>query len=279
MKSILIRPYKYLLALIIVVCANPNTAFSKINLQKDSVDALLSRMPVISIFKDNYFSTGVPLNKTITNKTADVKFQISIKHRFLNKKLPFETCAFISYTQKSFWKFYAESKPFDDASYNPTIGFSKFFYGENNDLWGIGYLYYEHESNGLPGEDSRTWDRITLSFKKPFSKNTLLHISAWVPFNFKEDNKEFLHYHGFGEISFATPLFSDNLIISVTGRKGTKCMYGSLETNINWKVLPSSNHYLYLQWFVGHGESMLHFKENTNMLRIGINIKPSKFFY
>ncbi len=267
------------LVCILLMIGSTGDGYGKSLIKKDSVDLLLSRMPVISIFKDNYFSTGIPLNKPITNSSSDVKFQISIKHRFLNKKLPFETCPFISYSQKSFWKFYAESKPFDDSNYNPTIGLSKFFYDDDDFLCGIGYLYYEHESNGQPESNSRTWDRITISYLKPFTNGATLKLSLWVPFNFKEDNQEFLHYHGFGEIIVSMPLFSENFIASVTGRKGTKRMYGSLETELNWKAFSSSNHYLYVQWFLGQGESMLHFKRNTNMLRVGINIKPSQFLF
>ena len=93
----------------------------------DIVDAL----PAFGVFKDSYFTTGIPLNGVINGESADALFQISIRQRITKSRLPFNTFLYLTYSQKSFWNIYAESSPFRDNNYNPALGFGKYIIHNN----------------------------------------------------------------------------------------------------------------------------------------------------
>lgn len=50
---------------------------------------LFDEEPSFGIFRDNYFTTGIPFNQPINHKTADAKFQISIRQRLTKKYFTF----------------------------------------------------------------------------------------------------------------------------------------------------------------------------------------------
>lgn len=59
----------------------------------DIVDAL----PAFGVFKDSYFTTGIPLNGVINGESADALFQISIRQRITKSRLPFNTFLYLTY--------------------------------------------------------------------------------------------------------------------------------------------------------------------------------------
>lgn len=131
-------------------------------LEKDIVLEQFNQQPNFGLYKDSYFSTGIPTNKAITTKTADAKFQISIRQRLFNTIMPFNTQLMLIYTQKSFWNVYDESAPFADNNYNPGLLLIKPIV-DNKRLKGMATLSFEHESNGKDGLESRSWNYFTLS--------------------------------------------------------------------------------------------------------------------
>ena len=80
----------------------------KVKYNADSVRAELDKMPYFTLFRDNYFSGGIPLGTKPTGHNSDVKFQLSISQRLTKSKLPFDSYLFIQYTQKAH-SIYAES--------------------------------------------------------------------------------------------------------------------------------------------------------------------------
>ena len=133
-----------------------------LQLEKDIVLEQFNKQPNFGMYKDNYFITGIPTNKAITNQTADAKFQISIRQRLFNSIMPFNTQLMLIYTQKSFWDIYDESSPFADNNYNPGLLLIKPIIDKNR-LKGMATLSFEHESNGRDSLDSRSWNYFTLS--------------------------------------------------------------------------------------------------------------------
>ncbi len=61
---------------------------------------LADRLPAFAVYRDTYFVTGIPLNKEITNNSADASFQISVRQRLTKSVLPFNTFAYMTYTQR-----------------------------------------------------------------------------------------------------------------------------------------------------------------------------------
>ena len=63
---------------------------------------------------------------------------------------------FFAYTLKALWSINSASAPFRDYNHNPEV----FYETQSEGPVSFGRIGYEHESNGMGGEDSRSWDRI-----------------------------------------------------------------------------------------------------------------------
>lgn len=237
---------------------------------------LLDAQPAFAVYRDTYFVTGIPLNEKITTSSADVNFQFSIRQRLTQSLLPFNTFAYLTYSQKSFWNVYAESSPFKDNNYNPGIGLGKYII-RNNRLYGGVFALIEHESNGQGDEKSRSWNRFSLSAKYFFNRQLSLEAKLWIPVVDGEHNKDLLAYRGIGTLFFDYMNKDQRWWFSaeVTPREG----WGNCNTMlaVAFRITPSSNQYLFARFYSGKGESLLEYKQNKTNIRVGICIKPNFF--
>ena len=48
-------------------------------------------------------------------------------------------------------------------------------------------------------------------------------------------------------------------------------------SELNYKIFPRDNQYLFMQYYNGYGEGLLAYKEFHSQLRVGIVIKPTLF--
>lgn len=164
---------------------------------EDEIISYMDELPPFSIYKDNYFITGIPLNRSIDRESADAKFQLSVRHRLTSSRLPFNSFLYLTYTQKSFWDIYRESAPFKDSNYNPGIGLGRYIIVDNR-LTGAIFLQLEHESNGRDSLESRSINWIGLSGKYFFTSNLAASFKITVPFMTGEDNSDLYDYRGTG---------------------------------------------------------------------------------
>ena len=112
--------------------------------------------PFFSAFKENYVTTGIPLNAKPDWDTNDILFQASVKMRVLSIK---DWNFYAGYTQKCIWEIYKPSNPMASSIYNVSAFAS---HGGLN-------FGYEHRSNGLAGSDSRSLNYAFVSYAKTFS--------------------------------------------------------------------------------------------------------------
>ncbi|MDT0643630.1 phospholipase A [Zunongwangia sp. F363] len=262
-----------LLLLFIIVCFSPVT-HSQV-LTRAQIDDTIASIPSFSIHKNNYFITGVPVNEEISKQTADVKYQISFKQLLTRKTLPWDSYLFLTYTQTAFWNVYAKSSPFAEINFNPGIGLGKPLYNKDDKLVAMGYLQYEHESNGRDSIYSRSWNRLSLSFEAALNSRTTLRVKGWFPFRYKKDNPEILDYLGLGEVNLSYQLEPKKWIFDVQLQKGLKDWYGSVRAQLFYNLFKMSNQYLMLEWYNGYGESLISFKEFRSMIRIGYVIRSN----
>lgn len=262
---------KYLLCLIVIL---PNLAAkAQINLAKDTVRVMLREAPSFSIYKDNYFISGIPLDRKIDKHTADAKFQLSFKQRLKNEPLFWGTYVYLTYTQKSFWGIYRESSPFKETNYNPGLSFMKPLFTED---WLTGALVYEieHESNGRDGDESRSWNFISAGYTHFFSKDFNAGLKLWLPFSYR-DNKDLMDYIGYGEAHLSWNTANQRLFFETRIRKSLRFWSkGSIESEFSWRPSVKKNFYLTLQWWQGYSESLISYQESESMLRVGISLKP-----
>ncbi len=260
-----------------------NATSSKLNAQsytKEEIEDSLAQRPYFSIHKDNYFITGVPTNRAIGSTTANAKYQISFKQVLTRSRLPLDAYLFLTYTQKSFWNIYAESSPFNDVNFNPSVAIGKVFYDKKNRLKGLGTLSFEHESNGRDSIASRSWNRLSLEYTTSINKNTIASFEVWAPFSYKEGNPDLLEYVGLGQINLSHTFKPDKLIFDLRLRKGLNLdAKGAIRSRIYYNPFGNniSNQYLMLEWYVGQGEGLLNYQQSQSMIRLGYVIRTNEF--
>ncbi len=242
----------------------------------DSVRAELENAPYFTLFKDNYFIGGIPLNQKPTAQNSDVKFQVSVFQRLTKSKLPFDTYLFLQYSQKVFWNVFEESLPIRDINFNPGLGIGHLIIHHNRYI-GKAYLMLEHESNGKDSLLSRSWNRLSLGSAIELNKNWQVQLKGWIPFIDGRRNKDLLTYTGVVQLAgnFRTNNKRFNVGLVLTPRKD----WGDFNTQVefSYKVNKNENQYLFLQYYNGYAENLLEYKEYKSMLRIGFVIKPKDF--
>lgn len=248
----------------------------KVKYNADSVRAELDKMPYFTLFRDNYFSGGIPLGTKPTGHNSDVKFQLSISQRLTKSKLPFDSYLFIQYTQKAFWDVFRESLPMRDLNFNPGIGLGHLIIRHNKYI-GKAYLMLEHESNGKDSIDSRSWNKITFSWALVLNDNWETQFKIWIPIIDGENNKDILKYNGIFQFAVNYRTCNKRLQIGalITQRKAWFGFNTQLE--LSYKFNKRENQFFFIQYYNGYGENLLEYNQYKNMLRVGFVIKPQDF--
>lgn len=173
-----------------------------------------------------------------------------------------------SYTQLSYWQFYAKSQYFRETDYMPALFFSDNFL--KNWQYNLGV---EHQSNGRGGDEERSWNRafgdIILS-----KNNWMLDVEPWILI-FKNQssnlhNPDIRHYMGNGQILFAYKL--GNNVLSFMSRNNLQSGFRRGAEEITWSHPVYSRFSLFLQGFSGYGQSLIEYNHFTNAVGIGFSL-------
>lgn len=248
--------------------------------QTDFVDSLRREFdngPYFGLYKDNYFTVGTAIGAKPSKDNSDVKFQISIAQRLTKSVLPWHTYIFLMYTQKTVWDVFKNSMPMRDMNFNPGIGWTKPFFNKDRYV-GKMTLMVEHESNGRDGDNSRSWNKISLSGSVLIDEWIMVHGKVWIPIVDGMNNKDILDYSGIYQhgIEVATPDRKFIWDLTMVKRRGWNLSYNT-SFEFSWRIHKKSNQYLFLQYYNGYGENLLDYNKFRSRLRVGIVIKP-KFF-
>ncbi|VVE29565.1 phospholipase A [Pandoraea terrigena] len=218
------------------------------------------------------------------NGDANARFQLSFKFHILKPDNPaskaFLDNLYFGYTQLSVWDLEAESAPFRDANYRPSLfyfvpdtGARASWFSSLGVAAGL-----EHESNGKAGADSRS---INTLFVKPIFKfgNPAEYHWTVAPKLYayleKKDNRDIQDYRGYLDllVVWGKP---NGWQIGATLRKGMKRNYGSVDLQVTYplgKLIPGTGGYLWLGYFTGYGEDMLDYnRHSSSQVRIGYSV-------
>ena len=243
----------------------------------DSIRAEFDNGPYFTLFRDNYFILGTTIGSKPTRTNSDVKFQISIAQRLTKSTLPFNTYLFLTYSQKCMWNVFEESLPMRDFNFNPGIGLAKLLIVKDK-LIGKAMLMIEHESNGKDGEDSRSWNKISLAANIFIDPQFMVHGKFWIPIIDGENNKDILEYSGIYQTGIQVTSRNRRFGMAVTlvKRKGWN-LNCNLIVELNYRLFKKDNQFLFLQYYNGYGENLLDYNQFHSRLRAGIVIKPNFF--
>lgn len=246
-------------------------------LNPDSVRAQLDKGPYFTLYKDNYFIVGTDPTHKPTSRNSDVKFQVSISQRLTKSVLPFNTYLYLFYTQKVFWDVFRESMPIHDLNFNPGIGLARHLIVKNKVIGKV-MLQIEHESNGRDGEESRSWNKISLGGNIFLDPHLMVFGKFWIPIIDGQNNKDILDYCGIFTTGVAMRTIDGRFggAVILTKRRGWNLNYNTT-IEFNWRFSKRSNQYFFIQYYNGYGECLLDYNKFRSRLRIGMCIKP-RFF-
>lgn len=229
-------------------------------------------------YKPVYFLFGV--------KPENTKFQLSLKYRFVNPKsfiaetYPWFRGFHIAYTQTSFWDLKGDSKPFDDTSYKP-----EFFFLSPNLFSGKGQSHlffqagYEHESNGQAGDTSRSTNYLYVKpiyvfFHKKSDIGFQVAPKVWTyVVNSDSTNPDLDAYRGHFSLQFKAGR-ADSFVFDTkwTWAKKGHSIYMDLTYPMDNLLKANPQLFLHVQYVNALAESLLHYDERNEAVRIGLSI-------
>lgn len=225
--------------------------------------------------------------------TPDVKFQISLKYRLLGDTSPVfgsltpsGSSFYLAYTQTTLWNISGESQPIWDTTYNPEL-FYQFEDKEAGWMPGLSHFViqsgFSHESNGKDGGDSRSMNYIYVkpiyTFGDPGNRanskgNFFISVAPKLWFYVSDTEPEDLKdYRGYGdlEIKFGE---RGGIQLSIMGRTGEGWENQAIQFDASCPLsrlgIKNPDFYLYAQYFLGYGESLLEYDESGSSFRVGL---------
>ncbi len=246
---------------------------------------------LFTVYKPNYFILGF-------NTNDQVKFQISLKYELWasNDTTGGPHTVHLAFSERSLWRLYDKSFPFEEANYNPELFYSHTHYAPDEELRPGCGLYrerisVEHQSNGRG-------DRLSKSLNRAYVEATglcaladgnyvgaTLHIWGY-PWGISENPSQ-PDFTGPGEITLTagredTGRWYGYGDINVMFRKGFKggLDKGAMQIDVKWHPSRTSlagtlwplNVYLYAQYFTGYGEMLSRYDYSSSAFRIGLGM-------
>lgn len=246
-------------------------------LNADSIKQDFENQPYFGLYKDNYFVFGPPLGKKANSHNTNIKFQISVAQRLTKSTLPWGTYLYLFYTQKVFWNVLENSMPMTDLNFNPGIGLAKPLFVHDRYIGKLTFVI-EHESNGRDGDESRSWNKISLGGSFMIDPNLMVHGKFWIPIVDGMNNKDILRYSGIYQMGMQVMSRNRrfNGAITLVKRKGWNLNYNTI-VELGMRMWKDANEYFFIQYYNGYGEGLLDYKVFQTQIRFGIQIKPKLF--
>ncbi|BCX79972.1 phospholipase A [Campylobacter sp. 19-13652] len=222
----------------------------------------------ISLHEQNYLLLGSHTFNTPNDgrRSFETKFNLSFKKPL---KLPFlgdDKELFLAYSQTSWWQTAKSSVPFRETNYRPEI-FMRF---KSDDEYlkavNLGFL---HESNGLGGETSRSWNRAYLSADFRFGDFTITP-RVWQHLGDLSDNADISRYLGYGDLRVRYDASGYALELLLRNNLRASGNKGAVQAGLIFPIY--SGFYGYLQYFNGYGESLIDYNRSISRLGFGIMI-------
>ncbi len=215
------------------------------------------------------------------------KFQFSFKYRLLS----FDAGAGVDgartgsrlqfgYTQRSLWDIDAESSPFYDSSYMPSLFYELIATPEKSD-GGLNWLGFQagfqHESNGRDGLDSRSLNTLFVRTGLVAGRMEGWHLTAslrgYAYVTSLSDNEDLEDYRGYADW-LLTLGHGNGTMLAYTGRSGRGFERFStqldLSVPVRFRLFDFATYFL-VQYFNGYGESLRSYQTKSETIRGGFS--------
>ncbi len=255
---------------------------SALEIRMKDEDATWDNPFVITPHKPNYVllaaynstPNGEPFDATDDQlDNTEIKFQISFKFPVMQDLFGDNGDLYFAYTNQSYWQAYNSdiSSPFRETNHEPEV-----FMLFDTD-WHLGSLKSSklalgaiHQSNGLAGEQSRSWNRLFANFIIEASDNLYFSVRPWwrIPESAKtDDNPDINDYLGYGE--FRTFYKTGNHNLSMMLRNNLKTSGNKGGIQLDWSFPLYQRLRGYVQYYNGYGESLIDYNASVNRLGFG----------
>ncbi len=271
--------------LLVLALALPWVASAQTNATPESSTGLTDQtckpFDPVEFFK-RHLSPHEPIYFVVGGESPNAKFQIGFKYQlvdecgWLGEHAPILNGFHLAYMQTSLWDLSAPSAPFFDTSYKP-----EFLYLWNRAIGGQPEDWVrldlqggvQHESNGKGGLDSRSLNiayfRPTLAFGGTNSFRFSLQPRVWCYLGDVTDNPDINEYRGYFDLR--ATLAWHRLQLSALGRMGKDGQNHSVQLDLTYPCWGSSL-YLHAQYFTGYGETLLLYRQRSDVIRFGISL-------
>ncbi len=238
-------------------------------------------------YKENYILFGSMQNKDgsapFSGKTLDIRFEFGMKFRaFQGDNIESTPPIYFGYSQKAWWDIAESSAPFREHNYNPEVFWdfreadalgkteNTFLFDRVGDL--VDRVGIEHQSNGLAGAVSRSWDRVYA--QRTFSTESndwSLRLKAWNVINLGVENANITDFLGNLEAKLSYRPHQD-FEINATVLKGHHTSKYSYRLDLISSPWNLSNSKFMLSYYDGYGEALISYNQKTTSLRAGFFI-------
>lgn len=279
-------------------CISPLETAAQGNTEKEAtIDSAPMAMPsgfrsFFTPYKENYILFGSMQNKDgsdpFSGKTFDIRFEFGMKFRLFQNEDDFDKTSpiYVGYSQKAWWDIAESSAPFREHNYNPEV-FWDFredeIYGREEDAFllekigdYVDRIGVEHQSNGLAGLESRSWDRIYAQRTFATEDNDFsFRLKAWNVINLGNENADITDYLGNLEAKLS---YRPNKRFEFNGSvmKGHHTSKYSYRLDLISSLGELSNSKFMLSYYDGFGEALISYNQKTQSLRAGVFI-PIEF--
>jgi len=212
----------------------------------------------------------------------EAKFQLSFKDDFLtvdNINL-WDLKTFRlwgAYTQQSHWQVFntRNSSPFRETNYEPEL-IATFGTGRASG-WKLLNLGFEHQSNGRPLPDSRSWNRVYVQGGWEWDNLSVL-ARGWYRIpekTIKDDNPDISHYIGRADMVARWEPDSRSQAISVLLRNNLNLNSNVGFMQLDWSIPVSLGKAarLHAQISSGYGESLIDYNHRQTTMGLGVSFR------
>ena len=227
-------------------------------------------------YKDNYFVIGQARtadgSTPFSGEQLDIKFELGLTFNLFEQitNLRFLAPLGFGYSQRSWWNVAEDSAPFAEHNYNPEVFWR--FDQPHQPLIGnfpfIDIIGIEHQSNGLQGSGSRSWDRAYIQKEFDVLPGFSVDVKLWNVLGAGDNNQEITDYLGRSQVTLKlTP--NERTQIRLRVIKGTETEKYSYQLDISYRR-PWVNSAFFITYYEGYGEALISFNQKTRSLRAGL---------
>ena len=208
--------------------------------------------------------------KTLTK--PEVTFQLSFKTKIWENVLGREVDLWLGYTQRSFWQLYNfdDSSPFRETDYEPEVLLN---FRTRFSVLGLKGRFVQvgvnHQSNGQSEPLSKSWNRVVANVGLERGRFSLL-LKGWFKFPesaASDDNPGINKYMGYGEVWAYYFLKKHRLAVMLRDNLDFRENRGAVQ--LEWSFPLVEPFGIYVQYFLGYGESLLDYNHRVNRIGVG----------